>query len=116
MEVLEVGQGTHLYYLNGFAILGLREAADAARGVGPHGGRPAVRGRSLDLKRCLHRSFEKTFRRTGLYEGHLWFGVEPEGVGMYGFWAHNCLVWPCRGDRRSRSDARGDLAQNGIDE
>ena len=19
-----------------------------------------------------------------------------QGVGMYGFWAHNCLVWPCR--------------------
>jgi hypothetical protein len=31
-----------------------------------------------------------------LYEGHLWFGMEPEGVGMYGFWAHNCLLWPCR--------------------
>jgi hypothetical protein len=41
-------------------------------------------------------SFEQTSKRTGLYEGHLWFGVEPEGVGMYGFWAHNCLVWPCR--------------------
>ena len=51
---------------------------------------------TLDLKNSLHQSFEQTFKRTGLYEGHLWFGVEPRGVGMYGFWAHNCLVWPCR--------------------
>ena len=34
MEVLEVGKGMHMYYMNGFAILGLREAADAARALG----------------------------------------------------------------------------------
>ncbi len=96
MEVLDVGHGTHLYYLNGFAILGLREAADAAEALGHTEDAQRFAAEALDLKRCLHRSFAKTFRRTGLYEGHLWFGVEPEGVGMYGFWAHNCLVWPCR--------------------
>ncbi len=34
MEVLEVGAGMHMYYMNGFAVLGLREAADAARSMG----------------------------------------------------------------------------------
>ena len=96
MEVMEVGKGMHMYYLNGFAILGLREAADAARSLGADEDARLFAAECLDLKKCLHRSFEQTFKRTGLYEGHLWFGVEPEGVGMYGFWAHNCLVWPCR--------------------
>jgi hypothetical protein len=96
MEVMEVGRGAHLYYLSGFAVLGLREAADAARAVGAGDDARRFDAESLDLKQCLHRSFAQTSKRTGLYEGHLWFGVEPEGVGMYGFWAHNCLVWPCR--------------------
>ena len=34
MEVVEVGKGTHMYYLNAFGVLGLREAADAAKAVG----------------------------------------------------------------------------------
>ena len=34
MEVMEVGKGMHMYYMNGFAILGLREAADAAQSLG----------------------------------------------------------------------------------
>ncbi|OHB85471.1 MAG: hypothetical protein A2V98_26170 [Planctomycetes bacterium RBG_16_64_12] len=96
MEVLEVGQGMHMYYMNGFAILGLREAADAARSLGAADDHKLFWTEALELKKSLHKSFTQTFKRTGLYEGHLWFGVEPEGVGMYGFWAHNCLVWPCR--------------------
>jgi hypothetical protein len=96
MEVMEVGQGTHMYYLNAFGVLGLREAADAARSLGRDEDARLFTAECLDLKRCLHRSLEQTFKRTGLYEGHLWFGVEPTGVGMYGFWAHNCLLWPCR--------------------
>ena len=96
MEVLEVGKGMHMYYLNAFGVLGLREAADAAKAVGAEDDARLFAAEGLDLKNCLHRSFQQTFKRTGLYEGHLWFGVEPEGVGMYGFWAHNCLVWPCR--------------------
>ena len=96
MEVMEVGKGMHMYYLNGFAILGLREAADAAASLGRDEDARLFAAECLDLKKCLHRSFVQTFKRTGLYEGHLWFGVEPEGVGMYGFWAHNCLIWPCR--------------------
>jgi hypothetical protein len=96
MEVLDVGKGAHMYYLNGFGVLGLHEAADAARGLGLDEEVALFTREAADLKACLHRSFEKTFKRTGLYEGHLWFGVEPEGVGMYGFWAHNCLLWPCR--------------------
>jgi len=96
MEVLDVGQGTHMYYLNAFAVLGLREAADAAAALGIEADARLFAEGALDLKACLGRSFESTFRRDGLYEGHLHFGVEPEGVGMYGYWAHNCLLWPCR--------------------
>src|ERR1035441_1373109 len=51
---------------------------------------------AAELTDSLHKSFAATFKRNGLYEGNLWFGVEPEGVGMYGFWAHCCLLWPCR--------------------
>jgi hypothetical protein len=96
MEVQQVGQGMHMYYLSGFGVLGLREAADAARAAGCEDDARRFAAESIELKRCLHRSFTATFQRTGLYEGNLFFGVEPEGVGMYGFWAHNCLVWPCR--------------------
>jgi hypothetical protein len=96
MEVVDMGKGTHMYYLNAFSVLGLREAADAAKAVGAEEDARLFAAEGLDLKESLYRSFQQTFKRTGLYEGHLWFGVEPEGVGMYGFWAHNCLVWPCR--------------------
>ncbi|MBI4605813.1 MAG: hypothetical protein HY721_27925 [Planctomycetes bacterium] len=96
MEVLEVGKGMHMYYMNAFAVLGLREAAEAAAALGLRDDAKLFEAECADLKRSLRRSFERTFRRTGLYEGHLWFGVEPEGVGMYGFWAHNVLLWPCR--------------------
>ncbi len=96
MEVLEVGQGMHMFYMNGFAILGLREAADAAGALGRDDDAQQFAAEAADLQRCLLRAFQRTFKRTGLYEGHLWFGIEPQGVGMYGFWAHNCLVWPCR--------------------
>jgi hypothetical protein len=85
-----------MYYLNAFGILGLREAADAAASLGLEADARRFTAECEDLKKCLHRSFAQTFKRTGLYEGHLFFGVEPEGVGMYGFWAHNCLLWPCR--------------------
>ncbi len=96
MEVLEVGAGMHMYYMNGFAVLGLREAADAARSLGNEDDCRLFTQECEELQRSLHRSFAATFKRTGLYEGQLWFGVEPAGVGMYGFWAHNCLLWPCR--------------------
>jgi hypothetical protein len=84
-----------MYYLNAFSVLGLREAADAAKAVGAEEDARLFAAEWLDLKNSLHRSFQQTFKRTGLYEGYLWFGVEPQGVGMYGFWAHNCLIWPC---------------------
>ncbi|MHB8866596.1 MAG: hypothetical protein ACYC6N_29910, partial [Pirellulaceae bacterium] len=96
MEVLDVGTGMHMYYMNGFAVLGLREAADAARALGAMDDCQLFTQHAQELQASLYRSFVATFKRTGLYEGHLWFGVEPEGVGMYGFWAHNCLLWPCR--------------------
>ncbi|MHB9076670.1 MAG: hypothetical protein ACYC3X_04135 [Pirellulaceae bacterium] len=96
MEVLEVGAGMHMYYMNGFAILGLREAADAARAVGAAEDCRLFTQQGEELQASLHKSFVATFKRTALYEGQLWFGVEPQGVGMYGFWAHNCLLWPCR--------------------
>jgi hypothetical protein len=96
MEVTDMGKGTHMYYLNAFSVLGLREAADAAKVLGKDDDARLFTAEGLDLKKTLYQSFEQTFKRLGLYEGHLWFGVEPEGVGMYGLWAHNCLVWPCR--------------------
>lgn len=96
MEVMDVGRGVHMYYLNAFAVLGLREAADAATALGLEEDAGLFARECSDLKQSLHQSFAQTFKRLSLYEGHLWFGVEPEGVGMYGFWAHNCLLWPCR--------------------
>ena len=96
MEVMDMGKGTHLYYLSAFGVLGLREAADCARSLGKTEDSEIFAREAVDLKKSLHASFEKTFKRNGLYEGNLWFGVEPEGVGMYGFWAHNALLWPCR--------------------
>jgi len=96
MEVMEVGKGMHMYYMNAFAILGLREAADAAGSLGRTKDQELFSKQTAELTACLHASFAKTFKRNGLYEGNLWFGVEPEGVGMYGFWAHCCLLWPCR--------------------
>jgi len=96
MEVMEVGKGMHMYYMNAFAILGLREAADAAGSLGRVDDQKRFARQASELTASLHDSFRKTFKRNGLYEGNLWFGVEPEGVGMYGFWAHCCLLWPCR--------------------
>jgi hypothetical protein len=96
MEVLDVGAGMHMYYMNGFAVLGLREAADAARALGANDDCQLFTREGQELQTSLYKSFAATFKRTGLYDGHLWFGVEPQGVGMYGFWAHNCLLWPCR--------------------
>ena len=96
MEVLEVGKGMHMYYMNAFAILGLREAADAAQSLGRAEDYQLFAAQAAELTDSLHKSFASTFKRNGLYEGNLWFGVEPEGVGMYGFWAHCCLLWPCR--------------------
>ena len=96
MEVMQFGEGMHMYYMNAFAVLGLREAADAAKSLGYQEDYELFVGQWDDLKRSLHKSFVQTFKRTGLYEGHLWFGVEPQGVGMYGFWAHNAVLWPCR--------------------
>ena len=96
MEVMEVGGGMHMYYLNAFSVLGLHEAADAAEALGLREDADLFARECRELKASLHRSFEQTFKRLGLYEGHLWFGVEPQGIGMYGFWAHNALLWPCR--------------------
>ena len=96
MEVLEVGKGMHMYYMNAFGVLGLREAADAAASLGRGEDSALFAAQAAELQSSLHHSFTQTFKRNGLYEGSLWFGVEPEGVGMYGFWAHCCLLWPCR--------------------
>ncbi len=96
MEVMDMGAGTHLYYLSAFAVLGLREAADCAKSLGKTEDSELFAREAVELKKSLRASFEKTFKRNTLYEGNLWFGVEPEGVGMYGFWSHNALLWPCR--------------------
>ena len=65
MEVMEVGKGMHMYYLNAFSVLGLREAADAAKAVGAEDDARLFAAEGLDLKNCLHRSFQQTFKRDG---------------------------------------------------
>jgi len=74
----------------------LREAADAAVSLGLRDDARLFASEAADLKAALHRSMAATFKRTGLYEGSLWFGVENEGEGMYGFWGHTPLLWPTR--------------------
>lgn len=96
MEVAAVTQGMHMYYMNAYSILGLREAADAAAALGLKEDQKLFTDEADDLKRRLRKSCEATFRRTALYEGALWFGVEERGDGMYGMWGHTPLVWPCR--------------------
>ena len=96
MEVAAVTRGMHMYYMDAWAILGLREAADVAESLGLKEDRKLFASEAADLKACLHRSCQKTFRREGLYQGFLWYGVEEEGDGMYGMWGHTPLVWPTR--------------------
>ena len=50
MEVMDVGKGTHMYYLNAFGVLGLREAADAAKAVGAEDDARLFAAEGLDLK------------------------------------------------------------------
>ncbi|MDO8587300.1 MAG: hypothetical protein Q7T82_09695 [Armatimonadota bacterium] len=96
MEVAAVTRGMHMYYMNAWAILGLREAADVAESLGLKQDQQLFASQAVDLKACLHKSCEKTFRRNGLYQGILWYGVEEEGDGMYGMWGQTPLVWPTR--------------------
>ena len=96
MEVFEMTRGMHHYYMDAWAVLGLREAADAAAALGLSADQKLFAQEARDLRASLHKSFEQTFKRTGLYEGYLWFGVEKEGEGMYGFWGHTPLLWPTR--------------------
>ena len=116
MEVMDVGKGTHMYYLNAFGVLGLREAADAAKAVGAEDDARLFAAEGLDLKNCLHRSFQQTFKRTGLYEGHLWFGVEPEGVGHVRVLGPQLPRVAVPLHRSARPDDDGHLATHGVDE
>lgn len=94
MEVGAISKGMHMYYMDAWAILGLNEAADAALSLGMRKDHDLFAKEAADLKACLLKSMKQTFRRTGLYEGRLWYGVENEGDGMYGMWGHTPLVWP----------------------
>ncbi|MHB1000877.1 MAG: hypothetical protein ACYC27_16670 [Armatimonadota bacterium] len=94
MEVGAISKGMHMYYMDAWAILGLNEAADAALSLGMRQDHDLFRREAADLKACLLKSMKQTFRRTGLYEGRIWYGVENEGDGMYGMWGHTPLVWP----------------------
>jgi hypothetical protein len=97
MEVGRLGKGVHMYYMDAFAVLGLKETADAALALGKQDDYKMFHQEYLDLRNALLRAFRYNFKRTGLYEGTLWYGVEqePGDAGMYGDWAHNALVWPC---------------------
>ncbi len=94
MEVGAVTKGMHMYYMDAWAILGLQEAADAAGDLGLKADRKLFSREAAELRACLHRSCEKTFRRESLYQGFLWYGAEETGDGMYGMWGHTPLVWP----------------------
>jgi hypothetical protein len=94
MEVGAITKGMHMYYMDAWAILGLNEAADAALSLGLQKDHDLFSKEASDLKLSLLKSMKQTFRRTGLYEGKLWYGVENEGDGMYGMWGHTPLVWP----------------------
>lgn len=95
MEVAEMRDGMHLYYLSAWAVLGLREAADAARALGEIGDAKRFEKEWADLRACLQRSFERTFVREGMYRGHLNFTAAVAQEGMAGYWAHTPLLWPC---------------------
>jgi GH15 family glucan-1,4-alpha-glucosidase len=71
MEVLEVGKGMHMYYMNAFGILGLREAAEAAQSLGRAEDAKLFTAQAGELAASLHKSFAATFKRTGLYDGKL---------------------------------------------
>ncbi|MHB1457501.1 MAG: hypothetical protein ACYC0V_11370 [Armatimonadota bacterium] len=94
MEVGAISKGMHMYYMDAWAILGLNEAADSALSLGLQKDHDVFAKEASELKACLLKSMKQTFRRTGLYEGRLWYGVENEGDGMYGMWGHTPLVWP----------------------
>ncbi len=96
MEVASMTHGQHQYYIDAWAILGLREAADAAAALGKTDDAKMFAQESADLRAAMRKSMEATFKRLSLYQGYIWFGVEPEGEGMYGFWGHTPLVWPTR--------------------
>jgi hypothetical protein len=96
MEVAAVTRGMHMYYMDAWAVLGLREAADAAAALGRKDDRKLFSREAEELRACLLRSCRATFRRNGLYEGALSPGVEREGDGMYGMWGHTPLLWPTR--------------------
>lgn len=96
MEVAAITRGMHMYYMDAWAVLGLREAADAAAALGNKNDAEKFAKESNDLRDCLNKSMRKTFKRVSLYQGYIWFGVEPEGDGMYGFWGHTPLLWPTR--------------------
>jgi hypothetical protein len=92
--------GVHMYYMDAFAVLGLKETADAAAALGKTEDAKLFHQEYLDLKKSLYQSMQKTFKRTGLYEGFIWYGTETEkeaeslGGGMYGDYGYP-LVWPC---------------------
>jgi hypothetical protein len=96
MEVATMTKGMHHYYMDAWAVLGLREAADAAGALGLAADEKTFARECQELRSSLLKSFRQTFKRTGLYQGYIWFGVEPEGEGMYGFWGHTPLLWPTR--------------------
>jgi hypothetical protein len=96
MEVATMGKGMHHYYMDAWAVLGLREAAEAAGALRLTEEQELFAREAQDLQSSLLKSFRQTFKRTGLYQGHIWFGVEPQGEGMYGFWGHTPLLWPTR--------------------
>lgn len=95
MEVFVVGEGMHDFYTNCWAVLGLHEAADAAKAVGRLDDYKLFAREYTEMRASLMRAYRATFKRTDLYSGALWFGVEPTGTGMYGFWGHTAMLWPC---------------------
>ena len=84
MEVMEAGKGMHMYYLNAFGVLGLREAADAAKAVGAEDDARLFTAEGLDLKNLSTDRSNRHSNEQGFMKAT--FGL-----------ASNRRVWECMG-------------------
>jgi GH15 family glucan-1,4-alpha-glucosidase len=71
MEAWVMVKGTHFYYMDVWAVLGLGEAVDAADALGLAADHELFAREARELKASLYKSSQQTSKRSGLYEGHL---------------------------------------------
>lgn len=92
IDVWHMRKGVYQYYVDAWAFLDLRLAADAVGTLNLNADNKHFTEECRISKVSPHKSPTKTFRRIGLHEGYLCFGIEEEGEGVYAFWEHTCLV------------------------